>query len=109
MVVRIRLGVGARLQKKQRKNRHVALALAALITPVAVMASVLALWRLAADLKFTGDFPIAQGLFSHWQVWTVTGAALQFCAILLNRYGKPDGRFRETVEAPNVVLPTLDS
>jgi hypothetical protein len=109
MVVRIRLGRGTRLQKKQRKNQHVALALAGLITPVAVMALVLAFWRLAADLKFTGDFPIVQGVFSHWQIWLLTGAALQVSAILLNRYGKPDRHFRETVDTANVVLPTLDS
>jgi len=109
MVVRIRLGRGAKLQRKQRKNQHVALALASLITPVAVMALVLAVWRLAADLKCTGDFPIAQGLLSHWQIWMVACATLQFCAILLNRYGKPDQRFPKTVDTQSVALSTRDS
>ena len=98
MVVRIRLGKGPALRKKRHKNQHVALALAALIIPAGVMALVLAVWRLAADLKFTAEFPIAAGLFSHWQVWLVGGIALEACAILLNRYGKPDNGFRKTVE-----------
>ena len=98
MVVKIRLGTGPKLRQKRHKNQHVALAFAALTTPAAVMALVLAFWRLAADLRFTGQFPIAEGLFSHWQIWMVAAIALQGCAILLNRYGKPEERFRKTVE-----------
>jgi len=101
MVIRIRLGTGPKLRRKQHKNRHVALAFAALITPAGVMALVLAFWRLAADLKFTGEFPITDGLFSHWQIWMAAGVALQSCAILLNRYGKPEDRFQKTVDQSN--------
>ena len=43
--------------------------LVALITPGAVIVFVLGLWRLTADLDWTGTFPISTGLFSHWQVW----------------------------------------
>lgn len=98
MLVRIRFGAGPKLQRKQHKNQHVALALAGLITPAAVMALALAFWRLAADLKFTGEFPIANGLFSHWQSWMVGGVALELCAILLNRYGKSEDHLRKTVD-----------
>jgi hypothetical protein len=90
MIVRIRLSSGARVRQKPRKNQHVALAMASLLTPAAVMACVLALWRLAADLNFTGQFPITEGLFSHWQVWITVAGSLQFSAILLNRYGKQE-------------------
>ena len=96
MVVRIKLGTGPKVREKPHKNQHVALALAALITPAGVMALVLAFWRLAADLKLTGQFPITAGLFSHWQIWLVAGIALQACAILLNRYGKPEEPSPET-------------
>ena len=99
MIVKIKLGAGTKLKRKPRKNQHVALAVAALLTPAAVMAAVLAIWRLAADLKITGDFPILHGLFSHWQIWLAAGVALQFSSILLDRYGKPDRRFRKVVEA----------
>ena len=77
MVVRIRFGKGPRVERKPRKNRRVALAFAALLTPAALMACSLGLWRIAADLDWTGDFAIGSGLFSHWQVWIVSAVALQ--------------------------------
>jgi hypothetical protein len=87
MVVRIRFDRGRPVLRKKGKNRQFALALGALLTPGAVMASVLGLWRLAADLKWTGEFGIASGLFSHWQVWMVSAALLQGGSWALNRYG----------------------
>lgn len=35
-----------------------------------------------------GQFAIADGLFSHWQVWVAMAAILQFGATLLIRYGR---------------------
>jgi hypothetical protein len=100
MVVRIRLSSGTRVRQKRRKNQHLALAAASLLTPAAVMACALAFWRLAADLNATGQFPIPSGLFSHWQVWLTLGASLQFCATVLNRYGKPQAVIPESVDEP---------
>ena len=100
MIVRIRLSSGIKVRQKRRKNRHVALATASLLTPAAVMACVLAFWRLAADLSVTGQFPITNGLFSHWQVWLTVATSLQFSAILLNRYGRTEVVLQETVESP---------
>ena len=88
MVVRIRFGKGPRPGKKRRKNRRIALALAVLLTPAAAMASILALWRIAADLNWTNRFAIPSGIFSHWQAWLGAAALLQLCSRLLNRYGK---------------------
>jgi hypothetical protein len=99
MLVRIRLGSGTKVRQKRRKNKHVALALASLLTPAAVMACALAFWRLAADMNATGQFPIVNGLFSHWQIWLTLSASLQFCATLLNRYGKPE-TLQESVDEP---------
>ena len=92
MVVRIRFARGRRVLLAKRKNQKVALALSALMTPAAVMASALGLWRLTADLKLTGEFGIATGLFSHWQVWMVFAALLQGGAWALNRYGHDQAR-----------------
>ncbi len=100
MVVRIRLSSSARVRQKRRKNQHMALAMASLLTPAALMACALAFWRLAADLKAAGQFPIPNGLFSHWQVWLTLAASLQFCATLLDRYGKPEAILPESVEEP---------
>ena len=89
MVVRIRLKRGPKVRHTRRKNRHVALASAALLTPAAVVAFVLSMWRLGADMGFTSSFAIHTGVFSHWQVWLAISVAVQFLAVVLNRYGKP--------------------
>ena len=90
MVVRIRLGKGPRVERKRRKNRRLALAAAVMLTPGAVLAAVLGLWRLAADLRWTASFAIHDGLFSHWQVWLAFAALLQAVSRLLNRYAHAD-------------------
>ena len=89
MVVRIRLKRGPKVRLQKRKNRHVALASAALLTPSAVVAFVLSMWRLGADIGFTSSFAIHTGIFSHWQIWLAISVAIQFLAVVLNRYGKP--------------------
>ena len=92
MVVRIRFGRGRQVLLTKGKNRRVALALGALMTPAALMSSVLGLWRLTADMRLTGEFAIASGLFSHWQVWMFFAALLQGGAWALNRYGHAQAR-----------------
>ena len=87
MVVRLRLGRGPRVQKKARKNQHLALALAALLQPAALMALVLAVWAIASDMKLAGDFPIHKGAFSDWRFWLCSGFGLGAVAAFLNRYG----------------------
>jgi hypothetical protein len=88
MKVRIRFARGVRVGRKRRKNQRLALAVGAMLTPATVIACILALWRLAADLNWTNTFAISSGLFSHWQVWMGTAALLHFCSRALNRYGK---------------------
>jgi len=98
MIVRIRLSNGSRVRRNHRKNQHLALGLAALLTPVAVMGIVLALWRLSADLRATAQFPISAGIFSHWQVWLTAAGILEFLAIILNRYGNAEPTLQKAVE-----------
>ena len=90
MVVRIRFEKGPKLKREGRKNRRVALAFASFLTPAAVMAAALGIWRLAADLQWAGNFAIDSGLFSHWQVWLASSGVLQSGSHLLNRYGRTD-------------------
>ena len=88
MVVRIRFGNGPKVSRRRGKNQRMALAAAALLTPAALSACVLALWRIAADLNWTNSFAIPTGIFSHWQVWLGAAVALQLCSRFLSRYGK---------------------
>jgi hypothetical protein len=87
MNVRIRLRSGRPVQRKQRKNRHLALAFGALLIPASLMAYVLGFWRLASDMGMAGEFTI-NGLFSHWQVWIALAALLHLTATVLSRYGR---------------------
>ena len=90
MQLRIRLHRDPGTRATRSVNRRVALALAALMTPAALMAFALAFWRFGADMQWTGRFAIDEGLFSHWQVWTAMGVTIEFCAVALNRYGRRD-------------------
>lgn len=92
MVVRIRLQRGPTVRAKKRKNRHVALASAGLLTPAALTAFVLSMWRLGADLGITRSFAIETGILSHWQVWLAISVVIQFVAVVLNRYGTAEDK-----------------
>ena len=91
MQIRIRLSRGPQMKPKKSANRRVALALSALLTPAALMAFALGFWRFGSDMRWTGEFAISNGLFSHWQVWTAVGVTIQLCAVALNRYGHGGG------------------
>ena len=66
-------------------SRDAAQAVSALLTPVAVIALVLGMWRFGTDLGWTEDFVISNGLFSHWQIWIALAIALQALASMLSR------------------------
>ncbi|MBI3684144.1 MAG: hypothetical protein HY235_27540 [Acidobacteria bacterium] len=87
MRVRIRFQEGPQVRRTAGKNRHLAAAAAALLTPAAVAAAVLGVWRICADIGLAREFAIPQGIFSHWQVWLALAGLLQLGAFLLNRYG----------------------
>jgi hypothetical protein len=91
MVVRIRFARGP-LVNRQRRRDHgmasLAAAAAALLTPAALMALVLGIWRIAADLKLSSSFYIASGPLSDWRFWLAAAVLLQVCSHYLSRYGK---------------------
>jgi hypothetical protein len=91
MVVRIRFAKGPIVNRNRTKNRRAAMAVAALLDPAAVMALALALWDIAAQWRWVGSFAIDSGVFSHWETWLGAAAALELCAVALNRYGKSGG------------------
>jgi hypothetical protein len=90
MVVRICFARGAAVRRSSGKNRRLAWAAGALLTPAALAAFALAMWRLAADLGVAGEFAIPEGLLSHWQVWLVLAGLLEFSAWRLNHYGRAE-------------------
>jgi hypothetical protein len=100
MIVRMRLRLGPTFGRSLARNHELASLTAALLTPAAAMALVLGVWRLGADLRWTGAFAISRGLFSHWQVWIALAGLLETCASVLNRYGRRR-RADETATVPN--------
>jgi hypothetical protein len=90
MVVRIRVRRPAFVRNVEELPRQAALAAASLMTPGAVMAGALGVWRLGADLRWMGEFAIPSGLFSHWQVWIALGALLEAGALALQRFAREE-------------------
>lgn len=88
MRIRIRLTSGGTVTPVKQLQRKFALGAASLMTPAAFSAYALGCWRIAADMKWTGEFAISEGIFSHWQVWIALGAVIQVGAITLGRYGR---------------------
>ena|ERR1700682_94007 len=99
MRVTIRLRTGPRVRVNRPKNRQAALVIGALLTPAAVMACALGCWRLAADLRWTSNFAISNGFFSHWQVWIAGAAVIEVAAIALDRYGKAQATIPDSEES----------
>ncbi len=90
VLVRIKLSHSPskfRQRPHSKKNQALALALASLLTPASLLAFSMAFWRIAADLHWTGEFSISNGILSHWQTWLVAAAALLAVASVLNRWG----------------------
>jgi hypothetical protein len=88
MKVRLQLrraSQGSAQLENQRKIAHTA---AVLMTPAALAAYALGLWRIAADLNWTGEFAITRGIFSHWQVWIAVGILIQATGVTLARYAR---------------------
>ena len=61
---------------------------AALLTPAAVVAGALGVWRLGADPGWTSQFFIANGLLSHWQGWFTVAIGAHMSAHRLKRWLK---------------------
>lgn len=76
-------------------SRQLANALIALLTPAAVVAFVMGLWRMCADLGWAGAFLIAGGFFSHWQVWIALSIALKMLSSTLLAWGSRTAKFSE--------------
>ncbi len=99
MVVRIRLGHSAPLSRRRGKNSRAARLAASLLTIVSISVGSLGLWRIGADLGWTGDFVFTNGILSHWQVWIAGACASQYVAWQLSRYARKATEPSETTSA----------
>lgn len=88
MIVKLRFPTGRKVKKTSGKNRHIALAIAALMTPATLMMFVMAMWRIGADVGVATEFPITEGVWRHWQMWIAAAALSHLVSVLLNRYGR---------------------
>lgn len=77
------------LKRVEKASQESAPVIGSLLVPVAVVLYALAFWRLGADLKWAGEFFIATGLLSHWQVWLALAVGLHMLAAFLSRFGRP--------------------
>lgn len=80
------------------RQRRLILLLAALLTPSALLAFTMAFWIIASDLKWTGEFFLNVGLFSHWQVWLCTAGVLLLLSRLLDRVGRHETELVDAIE-----------
>ncbi len=76
-------------------SRQLANILVALLTPAAVLALVMAIWRVCADLGWAGAFLISAGFFSHWQVWLASSIALKMISSTLIAWGSRTAKLSE--------------
>lgn len=67
----------------------------ALLTPAAVVAFVMGMWRLCMDLGWAGAFLISGGFFSHWQVWIALSIGLKMLSSTLITWGARTSKFSE--------------
>lgn len=66
--------------------------LIALLTPAALIALVLGIWRVGADLGWAGAFLFTSGFFSHWQVWIALSIALKVISATLLAWGSRNAK-----------------
>jgi hypothetical protein len=76
-------------------SRQLANILVALLTPAALVALVLGIWRVCADLGWAGAFFIGEGFFSHWQVWMALSIGLKMLSSTLIAWGSRTAKLSE--------------
>jgi hypothetical protein len=79
----------------QTLGRQLPNVLVSLLTPAALVALAMGLWRIGSDLGWASDFPIAAGFFSHWQVWIALSIGLKMLSSFLLAW---DSRTRKMSE-----------
>ena len=76
-------------------SRQLANVLVALLTPAALVALALGIWRVSTDLGWAQSFVISGGFFSHWQVWIALSVGLKMLSSTLLAWGSRVSKFSE--------------
>ena len=82
MVVRIRI---TRPSRRGPQVQDFAAGVSGLLTLTAVVCTIMAAWKLMADMGQAGGFVLATGPFSHWQVWLASGIVAQLLSFRITR------------------------
>ena len=56
-----------------------------LLTPLAAIAALMAIWRFGVDVGWSDAFAISDGMLSHWEVWLALAIAIQWTAKRLDQ------------------------
>ena len=56
-----------------------------LLSPLAAISIVMAVWRFGSDIGWTDTFVVSDGLLSHWQVWLALGIGILWTGNRLDR------------------------
>lgn len=105
MFVRVRFFESTTPAQKRAQSAPYVSALGGLVVLLAVSCSMFAVWRLTWDLGWTSSFVIADGIFSHWQVWMALTILFTAVAVRLIRYGRP----RPTIAADASEIPSREN
>lgn len=71
---------------------NVALALGALLAPLALLAFSISFWAFAVELQWANSFLFAGSLLAHWQVWLAMAALLLVLGQVLAHLGSSENR-----------------
>jgi len=72
--------------------RKLALLGFSLLSPAALLCFAVCLWRWSYELSWAAQFPVVDGVLSHWQSWFVAGGALLIFAVAMARYAETGQR-----------------
>ena len=99
MRVRLQMGHATPVHHDRPKNQRLAAGVAVLMAPFAVLAAVLAVWQIAADMKMASAFLFEDGALSHWAVWAGAAVVLGWASHRLNLYSRPEEPPLETKDS----------
>jgi hypothetical protein len=74
--------------RRKGKNSRIALLGAGILTLVSICLGSLGIWRFGQDIGIAGDFIVADGFLSHWQVWIASSALAAYSSWRLSQYAK---------------------